>query len=205
MSFNHKSLRAALLISATAATLFAAGCGSDDSTHPRHASTPTTVTTTSVPASSVAQHNSADVMFNQMMIPHHSQALEMAALVDSRTTTPAVRQLAASIRTAQQPEIDQMTARLKAWGQPTEMSGGHGGHRMSGMMSDADMTELTAARGTEFDRKWLSMMVRHHEGAVAMADAELTDGVDAGSRTLAAAIKTAQLAEIARMNTLLGK
>ncbi|NMO02500.1 DUF305 domain-containing protein [Gordonia sp. TBRC 11910] len=144
-------------------------------------------------------------MFNQMMIPHHSQALEMAALVDSRTTTPAVRQLAASIRTAQQPEIDQMTARLKAWGQPTEMSGGHGGHRMSGMMSDADMTELTAARGTEFDRKWLSMMVRHHEGAVAMADAELTDGVDAGSRTLAAAIKTAQLAEIARMNTLLGK
>lgn len=206
MSFNRNSVRAALLVSAAAATLFAAGCGSDsDSAHANHSSSPTTVTSSTVPASTVAQHNSADVMFNQMMIPHHQQAVEMAALVESRTANTTVRQLATAIKGAQQPEIDQMTARLRAWGQPTEMSGGHGGHRMTGMMSDAEMAELTAARNAEFDRLWLSMMVRHHEGAVQMANAVLTDGIDPDTRKLATAVKTAQLAEIAQMNVLLGK
>lgn len=206
MPLSHNSIRAAVLIAGAAATVLVAGCATDStSSHPAHSSTATVVTSTSLPPSSVAQHNSADVMFNQMMIPHHAQAVAMALLVDARTENAAVRKLAAAIKNAQQPEIDEMTARLKLWGQPVAMPGGHGGHRMTGMMSDDDMATLTAARGAGFDRQWLAMMVRHHEGAVQMANAVLTDGVDPGTRTLATAVKAAQTAEIAQMNTMLGK
>ncbi|MFW0788282.1 DUF305 domain-containing protein [Gordonia sp. CPCC 205333] len=206
MSFTHNSIRAALLIASGTATILIAGCGTDsDAAHPDHASAPTSVTSTSMPASSVAQHNSADVRFNQMMIPHHAQAVAMADLVAPRTQNVQIRQLAASIKKAQQPEIDQMTARLRAWGQPTELADGHGGHQMNGMMSDDEMSKLRSARDAEFDRLWLRMMIAHHDGAVAMADAVLADGVDPATRELASAVKIAQQAEIGQMNTLLGQ
>ncbi|GAB17043.1 hypothetical protein GOEFS_018_00750 [Gordonia effusa NBRC 100432] len=203
MSFKRNSIRAALIIGGAA--ILVAGCGTDtDSTHTDHSSAPMSVTSTSLPASSVAQHNSADVMFNQMMIPHHAQAVTMAALVATRTSNEKVRRLASAIKAAQQPEIDQMTARLRAWGQPTELAE-HGGHRMTGMISEDEMAQLTSARDTAFDRLWLQMMVRHHEGAVTMANAVLTDGTDPDTRKLASAIKVAQQAEIKQMTALLGQ
>lgn len=205
MSLSHNSIRAVALLCGVGATVLVVGCNTDSaSSHTAHSPASTVVTSTSVPSSAVAQHNSADVMFNQMMIPHHAQAVEMASLVDARTENTAVRQLAGVIRNAQQPEIDEMTARLTSWGQPIAMSGGHGGHRMTGMMSDDEMTALKAARGADFDRRWLAMMVRHHEGAVQMANAVLTDGVDSATRKLATAVKAAQTAEIAQMNKMLG-
>ncbi|MYR07145.1 DUF305 domain-containing protein [Gordonia sp. SID5947] len=182
--------------------------------------TPTSMTSASVSSAPVAgsaaagseamSHNDADVAFNQMMIPHHQQAVAMAELVDERTTTPAVRSLAERIAGAQQPEIDQMTARLGSWGVPAEPAesgghGGHGGHSMSGMMTDDEMAALAAARGTDFDRLWLDGMIRHHEGAVEMADDELARGIDGPSRDLAQQIKAAQQAEIDEMKQLLGQ
>lgn len=159
----------------------------------------------SAPAST---HNDADVTFNSMMIPHHQQAVEMAELVNGRTTNPQLIALATRIKNAQQPEIDQMTARLKSWGvdpSTDEHSTGHGGHDdMSGMMSEADMAALRAASGAEFDTRWINMMIQHHMGAIAMADTEIAEGSDPASKALAAQIKSTQQAEIDEMGRIGG-
>ncbi len=142
----------------------------------------------------------ADVTFTQDMIPHHEQALDMAKLVPSRSTNEKVRGLAERIEKAQDPEITQMKNRIEEW---DAHNTDHGGHHMAGMMSDDDMTKLETAGGAEFDRLWLDMMVKHHEGAIEMARTELKDGNDPDTKTLAQAIIDGQQREITEMKDLL--
>ena len=144
-----------------------------------------------------------DVMFAQMMIPHHSQAVELATLAETNTTTLAILDLAARIKGAQQPEIDTMTAWLAAAG---AMVNGHGSHGMSmpGLVSDADMAVLEKATGAEFDALFLSHMIQHHEGAIDMANDVLATTQNDDVRALANAIVAAQTAEIVEMSGLLG-
>lgn len=156
-------------------------------------------------ASSASEHNEADVMFSTMMIPHHEQAVEMAGLVPERTENAAVRDLAERIRAGQQPEIDRMSGWLREWGEPAAADlGGHGGHTgMSGMMSEDDVRDLEALEGPAFDRRWLEMMLEHHEGAVDMAEEVLRAGEHPGTAELARAVIEAQQREIAQMRALL--
>ncbi|MDX3187459.1 DUF305 domain-containing protein [Streptomyces sp. MN03-5084-2B] len=141
-------------------------------------------------------HNAGDVTFAQQMIPHHSQALDMAKLVPSRSTNPKVLDLAKRIETAQDPEIRQMQGWLGTWG----ASMNH--ESMPGMMSGDDLKELEAAKGAQFDKLWLDMMVQHHQGAVDMARTELTQGGNADAKALARKIIDAQQAEITEMQGL---
>lgn len=144
-----------------------------------------------------AGHNADDVTFAQQMIPHHSQALDMAKLVPSRSTNPKVLDLASRIEKAQDPEIQQMHGWLTTWG--AGMPGMSGS--MPGMMTDADLQKLEAAKGAEFDKMWLDMMIKHHQGAIDMAKTELAKG--AGAKALAQKIIDAQQAEITEMRGLL--
>jgi len=80
---------------------------------------------------------------------------------------------------------------------------GMSGMMMDGMMTQADMTRLSKAKGAEFDRLWLELMVQHHEGAVRMANDELASGKNAQAQTLARAIIASQTAEIEQMNKML--
>ncbi len=160
---------------------------------------------TSTTAPAFAQPFDAnDVMFAQMMIPHHSQAVELATLAEANTTTPAILDLAARIKGAQQPEIDTMTAWLTSAG---SMMDGHGAHGMSmpGLVSDADMAVLEGATGAEFDALFLSHMIQHHEGAITMANDVLATTQNDDVMALANAIVAAQTAEIAEMAGLLGQ
>jgi uncharacterized protein (DUF305 family) len=165
--------------------------------------------TISVPAD--AAFNAMDVAFAQGMIPHHAQAVEMAEMALAISTDPTVRALAEKVKAAQDPEITLMTSWLEAWGQsvpdrngPMGHDGtGPGGMMMSGMMSEAEMAQLGAARGGEFDRMFLEMMIRHHEGAVQMAQQQLADGKYPPAKDLARAIMAAQQAEIDQMRALL--
>ncbi|MGI5500518.1 DUF305 domain-containing protein [Lentzea sp. CA-135723] len=152
------------------------------------------------PANNAAQNNDADVTFAQQMVPHHEQALAMAKLVPSRSSDAKVRDLAQRVEKAQGPEITQLNQWLKEWGAEAK---GHEGHDMSGMMSDEDMGELEKAGGAEFDRMWLAMMIKHHEGAVEMAKKELADGKDENARKLAQAVIDGQQQEITEMKELL--
>jgi uncharacterized protein (DUF305 family) len=164
-------------------------------------------------SSPAAEHNEADIRFAQQMIPHHAQAVRMAELAPPRASSAGVRRLAAAIQAAQQPEIDQMTAMLSRWGAPTAAAGtampgmdhdmGHDSGAMPGMMSDADMGQLGQAKGADFDKRFLTLMIAHHEGAVAMSAVEPRDGRDAEAKALAQKITDAQRAEIAQMRGML--
>jgi len=83
------------------------------------------------------------------------------------------------------------------------MSTGATGMAMPGMMSDTQMQELTGAKGTEFDRLFLPLMIVHHQGAIEMADTEIAQGSNPAAVALAESIKTSQTAEITQMQQLL--
>ena len=141
-----------------------------------------------------------DIMFAQMMIPHHEQAVELAGIAESNTTNPVILDLAERIKSAQQPEIDQMQGWLDVT--DSEMDMGHSMH-MPGIVSDDDMAALRSARDAEFDALFLTHMIAHHEGAIAMAqDVYGTTTRDDVTR-LAEQIIAAQTAEIAEMKALL--
>jgi len=163
------------------------------------------------PTASAAVFNEADVAFTKAMIPHHEQAIEMAtiALDPAVGAGQEVINLATRIQSAQQPEIDLMASWLVAWGEkPHDM--GHMGHTadmegMQGMMSADDMAAMSTMSGAAFDARWCEMMILHHEGAMAMAEVVKSGGQNAEVALLAAEIITAQQAEIAEMQALLGQ
>jgi uncharacterized protein (DUF305 family) len=192
----------ALAATVLAAALALAGCGGTDRA----------TNAGSTPSPGAAQaFNDADVTFAQGMIPHHRQAVAMAELAAERATSREVKKLAADIEKAQGPEIDTMAGWLRAWDQtvPQDTTGmGHEGTdhsatTMPGMMSAEDMRDLEGASGTQFDRMFLQMMIKHHEGAVEMARTEQAEGKYPDAISLARQIETTQTAEIATMRKLL--
>ena len=145
----------------------------------------------------------AEAMFAQMMIPHHEQAVVMADLATTRAQDPQIKALAEEIRAAQQPEIDLMVSWLEEWGVPRmlgpEAMDMHGGHGMSGMLTDEQLDELAKAEGAAFDRLFAVYMIEHHLGAVDMARDVLASGSDPRVLELAREIIVTQEMEILRL------
>jgi uncharacterized protein (DUF305 family) len=161
---------------------------------------------TSPTDSSVTQFNDADVMFAQMMIPHHEQAIELSdmALDPTMGASEEVLSLAKDIKAAQDPEIDQMTTLLESWGQPTSMdSSMDHSEMMSGMLTVQEIEYLGTLRGTAFDTAWIQAMLKHHEGAIEMATNVQNDGINSDVQKLAATIIAGQQAEVNEMWELL--
>lgn len=147
--------------------------------------------------------NDADVEFLQGMIPHHEQAVDMAGMAVEQAESEQVKELASRIQDAQGPEIEQMRQMLRSIG-ADETSMDHDRDSMGGgMMSEEEMVEMSEAQGAEFDTMFLEMMIRHHEGAVEMAEKELAEGELAEAKALAQKIIDAQEAEIEEMQGLL--
>ena len=157
----------------------------------------------STSAAPAANFNDADVMFLQMMYPHHAQAVEMAKLVPTRSQNQQVKDLASAIEQAQAPEMQQMTTLLAGFGKPAPSA--TMSHSMPGLMTPQQMTELTGLSGAAFDKMWLQMMVEHHQGAITMANDELKNGTNADAKKMAEAIIAAQQGEITTMNGMLAK
>lgn len=148
---------------------------------------------------STSGFSSNDIMFAQMMIPHHQQAVDMSTLAETRSTNPEILALAVQIKDAQAPEIKQMTAWLESAGAGMDMGHDMG---MGGMLTDEQMTALSNASGAEFDKLYLQGMIAHHEGAIQMAQM-IVGSNNAEAKKLAAAIISSQTAEIEKMKTLL--
>jgi uncharacterized protein (DUF305 family) len=141
------------------------------------------------------------LMFAQMMIPHHEQAVVMSDLALEISENEVIRQLATEIKGAQSPEIEQMTSWLTTAGAPTSMGMDHN-MPMQGMLTDEQLAELGTLSGAEFDRAFLEAMIEHHEGAIVMTQMiENSDNSEVAA--LATAIITAQQAEIDFMKSLL--
>jgi len=225
---NRTLRHAALPVLAAATALALAACGGSTSSPSGHEGMPgmTSTTSASTPSTpsrptAAGPHNQADVAFATGMIPHHGQAITMAQMALSTSTNPKVKDLATAIRAAQDPEIQTMSGWLTGWAQPVPAA--TGGHDMSqmgsttsstsgsstmggmgGMMTDQEMEQLSKATGAAFDRMWLQMMVKHHQGAVAMSQTELATGTNPDAKQLAQAIIDSQTKEITTMTAALG-
>ena len=155
------------------------------------------------------QFTAADVRFMQGMIGHHAQALEMTALVPSRTARADLKTLAMRIEVSQADEIKMMERWLQARRQtvpgPHAMHM-HGATLMPGMLTPEQMNALTTAKGTAFDRLFLEGMIQHHGGALTMVhDLFATPGAgqEADIFGFASDVDADQRAEIDRMRSML--
>jgi uncharacterized protein (DUF305 family) len=123
--------------------------------------------------SSHAGHTAADVTFMQEMIGHHSQAIEMVELLRTRTRRQDMQLLGKRIDLSQADEIKMMHDWLRARGQPIPDAHAHhmpGAKLMPGMLTAAEMARLEAAKGPSFDTLFLTLMIKHHNGALAMVE-----------------------------------
>jgi uncharacterized protein (DUF305 family) len=162
------------------------------------------------PAAPSPAPNAADVAFMQGMIMHHGQAIEMVALIGARTTNPVLKSLGERIDVSQKDEIHMMQRWLREHHVPVSAHEGMdmAGHEMlmPGMLTAAQMATLAKARGAEFDRLFLTGMIQHHEGAIAMVK-NLFATTGAAQATdifrFASDVDADQRAEITRMRALL--
>ena len=160
------------------------------------------------PDSAGYPYTEADVRFMSAMIGHHSQAVVMAGWAATRATSGSVRTLAERIVNGQQDEIASMQQWLRDRGRPvpeTTHGSGHQ-HHMPGMLTEAQMQQLAGARGPEFDRLFLTLMIQHHRGAVSMVNDLFGSRGAAQDETVfkfANDVHVDQSTEIARMERLL--
>lgn len=152
-----------------------------------------------------SQFSSSDLMFAQMMIPHHEQAVEMSTLAETRAKSNAVIILASEIKAEQAPEIAQMQTWLEQAGVSNDDDGhmNHMGHDMGGMLTEAELQRLAEATGEEFDRLFLLGMIAHHEGAIDMAQM-IVNSKNPEAKSLAKSIIESQTKQIEYMKELLG-
>lgn len=150
----------------------------------------------------------ADVQFMQRMITHHAQAVEMTALLRTRTARADMRLLAGRIEASQEDEMAFMRRWLEVRGTTAPDAHAHHDHdgTMPGMLSAGEMARLSGSTGPEFDRLFLEGMIKHHAGALTMvADLFATQG--AGQETeifaFASDVDADQRIEIGRMQGML--
>jgi uncharacterized protein (DUF305 family) len=185
----------AITVVTAIATLTLSACASDTAQDTGTAEMATTETATAEMATG-APFTDSDLMFAEMMIPHHEQAIEMSELAVKLSQDAEVVALAREILAAQAPEIEQM----KTWGNLNLEA--HAGHTMMGMLTPDQMSALSAATGSAFDRLFLEGMIAHHEGAIQMAQMVI-QSPNAEARKLGEEIIASQTAEIKLMQKML--
>lgn len=192
-----KTRTIALASGALAASLLLAGCSNSMGEMPMGgASSPS--------ESSTAPFNDTDVDFAMNMIIHHTQAIQMADILLSKSGVDAqVVELAQNIKAAQAPEIETMKSWLDSWG-ADGMDGMDGmDHGMGETMSKDDMVALENASGPEASRLFLEQMTVHHQGAIDMAQIEILNGESTEAIALAQKIVSDQTSEISLMADIL--
>ena len=194
-------------VAVIALVLALAGCTSEPEAAPVIApDTPGGSASTVAPSdlSSVVQAppNDADREYVSMMIAHHEQALAMTRFAPERAQNETVKGLADRIRYSQEPEIGAM----KQWQRTFNAIGTHGDHAsMPGMATQEQLNALGAARGKDFDRMFLELMIKHHEGAIKMATDVRGSGSNVQVEEMADDVVATQSDEINRMKKLLAE
>jgi uncharacterized protein (DUF305 family) len=150
--------------------------------------------------------NDADVMFLQMMVPHHEQGLTIARLARDRSAREDVRVLAAAVETTQTDEVATMSGWLRDWdAPPTAPPNSHHDH---GGMPDTTAREIATLRrisGAEFDHRFLNVMISHQDDAIQLARLETAAGTNPQAKALAEQIDRSRTAQITQMLDYLGQ
>lgn len=156
------------------------------------------------PRLSTPGERSVEVRFVREMIQHHAQAVDMATRIRDRAEERTLRSVALDIQLSQQEQIGQMRGWLTLWGVPWGGVGMTAEHaRMMGMATPAELNRLDTLPPAEAERHFLRLMIRHHQGALAMVKPALAPGVRPEVRTLARQIDAAQGGEIRLMTAML--
>jgi len=150
----------------------------------------------------------ADVEFMQGMIAHHAQAIYMSRMAEAHGASARLQKLANKIDQSQVAEIRIMQEWLRHNGQVAPDTSSWRTMRMAGMLTEAQLTELDAAKGVEFDRAFLNLMIQHHEGALQMVKdlfATPRAGQEVDVNVFANDVVTVQTAEIGAMRQMLSQ
>lgn len=150
--------------------------------------------------SGTATYTGADVMFLQMMIPHHQQAIDISNIALKSSKDVELLALADTIIEAQTAEIVQMSSWLKEAGASMDM--GHSMSGMGGMLDEAELSALAVAKGKEFDALWLKGMIEHHDGAIDMSSM-IADASNPEIKAFGENVIKDQSAQIDQMNAML--
>ncbi|GAA2758862.1 DUF305 domain-containing protein [Actinopolymorpha rutila] len=164
------------------------------------------------------KHNAQDVEFTEEMVEHHQEVVAMSALAAKKATNAQVKSLAAKIKAAHAPKIAELSAWLKAWGEPVPTMGATphmtrspspgkpSASHSPGMMTDEhELSDLQHASGKAFDKMYVEAMIHQYSEAVDIAKVEQTKGLYPPAKKLAAEIVANHPAEIAKMQALLKK
>lgn len=149
----------------------------------------------------------ADIMFLQMMIPHHQQAIDMSLMAIAKSQDAELIALATDIKEGQSAEIIKMKSWLEQSNAGTGMedSMGHSmGDSMGGMLTDTELADLNAAIGKNFDLLWLKGMTAHHDGAIHMSQM-IEDAKNSEIKRFGENIVSAQTAQIEQMNAMIAR
>ena len=147
-------------------------------------------------------YTGADIMFLQMMIPHHQQAIDISNLAMKSSQDAELIELAKIIARDQAAEIKQMKAWLADAGASEDM--GHSMDGMGGMLNDDELAALSAATGKEFDVLWLKGMTEHHDGAIHMTQM-IEDAENADIKAFGTKVIKDQSEQIAQMKKMLAR
>lgn len=153
-------------------------------------------------SSSNANYTGADIMFLQMMIPHHQQAIDISNLAMKSSQNAELIELAKIIARDQAAEIKQMKAWLTDAGASEDM--GHSMDGMGGMLNDDELAALSAATGKEFDVLWLKGMTEHHDGAIHMTQM-IEDAQNADIKAFGTKVIKDQSEQIDQMKKMLAR
>jgi uncharacterized protein (DUF305 family) len=191
--------------------LLTAGCSDDAGEAP----SPAAVST----AANGDVFNAADGDFASDLVQHHALALVLVDMSRTAEVSPELTATAAGILDAQSVEIQTATAWLSAWDLPVpetlrDHANAHAAERgeeveipgadLPGMPGHDDLAELEQLEGRAFERRWLQLMIAHHEGAIEMAEEEVDDGEFPAAVELAESVAAAQRDQVEQMRSLLG-
>ena len=152
-----------------------------------------------------ASHNRADIAFAANMIPHHQQAVDLSAPVPSHTGNAELVKLASGVGGAQQSEIKKLKGFLVQWSTQSDAdTRGPADTAMTGMVDQATMAKLGSLQGADYDKLWLQSMISHHQGAIDMANTEITNGRNSDAIAMAKQMVSTQQGEIDQMKKMLG-
>jgi uncharacterized protein (DUF305 family) len=153
-------------------------------------------------STSSSNYTGADIMFLQMMIPHHQQAVDISNLAMKTSKDSELLALAKKIAADQTSEIAMMKAWLKDAGAGTDM--GHSMEGMGGMLNDAELSALNAESGTKFDLLWLKGMTGHHDGAIHMTTM-IRDASNPDIKAFGEKVVADQSAQIEQMKAMIAR
>jgi uncharacterized protein (DUF305 family) len=182
-----------------AAALLVAGCGTQPDP-PNAVAAPAAGVSAGAAAGVSGGFNDTDVMFLQMLVPHHRQGIELVKIGTARSTRADLKTLAKAIEVTQAEEAERMAGWLRDWKQPaTADAAAHAAHGGMPGTSEQEMSRLRAKKGAEFDREFLNTLIAHQDDAVQLARMETASGANATAKAYAKTVDESRSAEIKQM------